>query len=150
MILFMQFTYHGHVYGMNPSPLLLWALGLAVCASLLLVLVLLMLATWRRRHVSGLFRFCTLLSLMACVTTALAAYHFFATYASWNASLHATIEIETTRGSDITYALVQAYKAILNENQQAMLVGAVGVVVTSVLLVLGFGGMWRLGRKSIL
>jgi hypothetical protein len=120
----------------DPSPQLVWAHILAICASVLLALFLLLLAVGRRRQFSRLLRLSALLTLSASVAAAIAAWHFYATHASWVTFLDTWF-----RESHAPQSFVPVYNELVNVNQQAAVLGWMGVLLTSILLVMGLLGM---------
>jgi hypothetical protein len=128
-------------YNLDANPQLMWANVLVVCASLLLALVLLTLAVGWWRHFSRWLILCGLLSLATSIAVALAAHHFYDTYASWSAFFASLLHGRSAY-------MVPIYEEIGTDDQQATVLGWVGVGVTGMLLAVDFLGIWRLRGKA--
>jgi hypothetical protein len=115
----------------DPGPQQMWATILAICASILLALFVLMLAVGWRRQFSRLIGLSTLLTLSASVAAAIAALHFYATHTFWVAFLDAWFV-----GSHAPQSFVPIYNELVNINHQAAVFGWTGVILTSILLAL--------------
>ena len=120
----------------DPSPQQMWATILAICASVLLALFLLLLAVGWRRHFSRLIRLSALLTLSAGVAATIAAWHFYATHASWVTFLDTWF-----RESHVPQSFAPVYNELVNANQQATVLGWMGVLLTGILLAMGLLGM---------
>jgi len=129
----------------DPSPQLLWANCLAICASLLLALFLLTLAVGWARHFSPWLRLSALLSMLAGAAVTLAAHHLYDTYAFWWALLD---QLFFHQHSPPEPTMLVYYHEQVSANQQAVVLGWGGSVVTGALLAVGLLGMWRLLRQT--
>jgi hypothetical protein len=120
----------------DPGPQLVWANILVICASILLALFLLVLAVGWGRHFSRLIRLSALLTLSATVAATVAAQHFYTTNASWVAFLDAWF-----RESHAPQSFAPVYAELVNANQQAAVLGWIGVILTGILLAMGLLGI---------
>jgi hypothetical protein len=129
----------------DPGPQLVWANILVICASTLLALFLLLLAVGWGRHFSRLIRLSALLTLSASIAATIAAQHFYATHTSWVAFLDAWF-----RESHAPQSFAPVYTELVNANQQAAVLGWIGVLLTGILLalsLLSLGPLVMLGRQ---
>jgi hypothetical protein len=120
----------------DPGPQLVWANTLVICASILLVLFLLLVAVGQGRQFSRMLRLNSLLSLSASVAAAIAAWHFYATHTFWVTFLDTWF-----RESHVPQSFVPVYNELVNVNQQAAVLGWMGVLLTSILLAMGLLAM---------
>jgi len=121
------------------DPHLLWADLLVICAGILLALSLVILAVSWDRHFSRKARLSALLPLAASVAAEIAAHHLYDTYAGWAGFLAWRL------GGSMTEAyLVQLIHELATANQEASVLGWIGVIVTGILLAVVLLGWWRL------
>jgi hypothetical protein len=109
-----------------------------ICAGILLAGALFLLAAVWDRHFSWWIRLSALLPLAASVAAEIAAQHLFDTYASWAGFLPLYLggtAPESTR--------VQILHALDNANQEASVLGWVGVIVMGILLAVVLLGCCR-------
>jgi hypothetical protein len=128
------------------APQLMWANILVICASLLLALFLLTLVVGWAKHFSTLARLSALVSLGTSIAAAIVAHHLYDAYGYWVAFLPPFLE-----GTAPEPLRVQVLNEINNANQQATVLGWVGVIMTSMLLAVGLLGVGRLvapGRQK--
>ena len=127
----------------DPSPQQMWATILAICASVLLALFLLLLAAGWRRHFSRLLCLSVLLTLSASLAATIAAWHFYATHASWVTFLDIWF-----RESHAPQSFTSVYNELGTVNQQAAVLGWIGVLLTNILLAIGLLGMGPLVMRG--
>jgi hypothetical protein len=132
------------------AHLLLWVKVLEVCALILLILALVtLLVAWRWR-LSQRERASALVPLAAGIGTSIAVYALHTTYAYWNLELFAIYNIWNCGGHGVCPGPPKVVLGggippqILSATQAAMVLGWSAIVVTSILLVLGLLGAWRL------
>ena len=129
---------------MDPDSQRLWATILVICASLLLALFLLLLAMGWRKQFSKWLLLGMLLSLVGSVAMAFVAHHFFDTYAFYTAFLDSVLH-----GRHVGPYLKVLDQDFVRDEQQATVLGWIGVSATGVVLALDVIGMGRLrGRPS--
>jgi hypothetical protein len=123
------------------APQLMWADILVICAVLLLALSLFLLTVSWERHWVWWLRLSALVPLAASVAAEVAAQHLYDTYASWAAYLSWGLA-----GTHLKQQVVDIVNEITRANNQATVLGWVGVIVTVILLVVTPVGWWRLDR----
>jgi hypothetical protein len=117
----------------------MWVNILSICAGILLVEALLILGVGWRWHLSWRVRYTAVISLAASAFAVLTAHHLYDTYASWRAYLHVWLP-----ESHVPESTAQVVSKIASANREATALGWVGIIVTSILLVLGLVGGWHL------
>jgi hypothetical protein len=130
------------------DPQLMWANILVICAGLLLALALLTFAVEWGRPLSRLARLSVLLPLVASAAAATLAHHLYDLYSYWDNYLNVTLF--TTRATDNPVFVDRLFNEIVNANQQATVLGWIGVIGTSIVLALSLLGMWYLIRKAVM
>ena len=121
------------------APQLMWANILVISSGILLALSLSMLAVSWERHLSWWIRLSALPPLAASVAAEIAAQHLYDTYAGWAGFLAWRL------GGSMTEAyLVQLIHELATANQEASVLGWIGVIVTGILLAVVLLGWWRL------
>jgi hypothetical protein len=128
------------------DPQLMWANILVICACLLLAMALLTCAVEWGRPLSRLARLSALLPLAASVAVAILAHHLYDLYSYWNHYLYVTLF--TTRATDNPVFVDRLFNEIVSANQQATVLGWIGVMVTGIVLTPSLLGMWYLLRKA--
>jgi hypothetical protein len=98
------------------------------------------------RSLSRLARLSALLPLAASVAAAIVAHHLYDLHSYWDNYLKVTLF--TTRATDNPVFVDRLFNEIVNANQQATVLGWIGVMVTGIVLVLSLLGMWYLIRKA--
>jgi hypothetical protein len=121
------------------APQLEWADFLVICAGLLLAAALFLLTVSWERHWVWWLRLSALVPLAASVAAEVAAQHLYDTYASWAAYLSWGLP-----GVRLKQQFVDIVNEITRANNEATVLGWVGVIVTVILLAVTLVGWWRL------